>query len=173
MNVSGQPVAWVLLALLLGSASDSAATATAEPGHKISISMTRGMVVFSQLERELADAVAKRDQTHVERLVSGDFEFRTGSKPDEPATRAEWLASNVAGKPSQIDRLNVHDHGTLAIASFVQATPGDGSGSEQSYVVDVWKKQGDSWQLLTRYQSALPPAPASEQEQDKIPTGRG
>ncbi len=158
-----------LCAALLSSALAvvTIAGATSAPANAApQVSMTRSMVVFAGLERELAGASSGHDQAATDRLLSPDFELRPDAHPGEPTTRADWLADG-AMRGSGTDEISVRDLGDVAIASFIMKTP----NSTSRYVIDVWKKQGNDWQLLTRYQSALPASDAPTE--DKAPTGKG
>ncbi len=137
------------------------------------VSMTRFMLVFSDLEKILAKAISGHDQTAIDGLLSPDFELRPGEHPGEPTTRSNWLAAAASGHAGDMEQLSVHELGDVAVASFVRSVPASGDTAElsRSYIVDVWKKQGNDWQLVTRYQSALPAADAPTE--DIAPTGKG
>jgi hypothetical protein len=138
-----------------------------------SVTMTRSMSVFLKLERDLANAVAKHDQSATDALLAEGFELQLASNPAEPTVREDWLTLASSGVAGKIEQLTVHDHDTLSIASFIKSTPSgtQASMNDRTYVVDVWQKHGAGWQLVTRYQSILPAEPI--QEQDVAPTGKG
>jgi hypothetical protein len=145
--------------------------ATPQPAPNAQVSMTRPMAVFSRLEQDLSTAVSKHDQAATDKLLSVDFELRPDSHPGEPTTRAEWLADTAARTEGRIEQLSVRDFGDVAIVSFVMATKHGAGPGTRNYVVDAWKKQGDGWQLITRYQSKLPAA--TNPAEDTAPTGKG
>jgi len=161
----------LLLALVALGGPACAAATPPQSSPEQQVSMTRSMLVFFQLEQELSRAVSKHDQGATDKLLSVDFELRPDSHPGEATTRAEWLADGVAQSGSRFEHLAVRDFGDVAIVSFVMTTKNGGGVETRSYVVDAWKKQGDGWQLITRYQSKLPVA--ASREQDTAPTGRG
>lgn len=137
------------------------------------VSMTRPMAIFLQLERGLANAISKHDQGSTDAMLAAGFELRLADNPTEPTVRADWLKLPSSGVAGEIEQLTVHDHGALSIVSFIRTTPAiaQDSMNDRSYIVDVWQKRGDGWQLLTRYQSTLPAEPA--QQEDVAPTGKG
>jgi hypothetical protein len=130
------------------------------------VSMTRSMLVFSSLEKELSSAISAQDRAKTDHLLSQDFEFRPAAHPGEATTRAEWVA-DAAARGNGSEQISVRDLGEVAVASFVMTMEDKSS----SYVIDVWKKQGNGWQLISRYQSPLPAGePPTE---DIAPTGKG
>lgn len=147
-------------------AISACAVASAPAGPPPQLSMTRPMMVFAKLEQDLAGAVSSQDQATTDRLLSEDFEYRPSAHPGEPSTRADWLA-DASARGKGTDQLSVRDLGDVAVASFVMTRDDDSS----SYVIDVWKKQGNEWQLITRFQSELPAAESSTG--DIAPTGKG
>jgi hypothetical protein len=167
-----------LLALLLtvsGSASlfiDRAHAQDADHG-KISI-LSRAAKIFSENEQALDDALRNHDEAELAKLLAADFELRRAENPGEPVPRADWLKLAAPDPQSHRGQMTVHDHGEIAIASFrrVQPSAGAEQPESQAYVVDVWKKQGQGWQLLTRYESKLAPADAAEPN-DVAPDGKG
>jgi hypothetical protein len=162
----------LLIALAVASFAGPAASARANDQIK-NVSMTRMMLVVSDLEKNLSSAIAKRDQAATDALLSTDFELRPGDHPGDPTTRADWLADDGSGKLGDLEQLSVHELGDVAIASFIRAVPANDAPTKQSrsFVVDVWRRQGNDWQLVTRYQSALPATDAPTE--DVAPTGKG
>lgn len=156
----------IVLAFVLGLGAPPAAHAQQGGQHK-TVLMTRLMLVFSQVEGKLADAIGKKDAAAIDRLLSADFELSSPDVAGGLMARADWLAGAAAAQPGDMDQLSVREHADLAIASYVWTN----FAGERSYVVDAWKKHGNGWQLLTRYQSPLPPV--NVMETDVAPTGKG
>lgn len=130
---------------------------------------TRGMVVFGNLEQDLAKAIVAGRGADADRLLASDFEQRDAAAPAQPLPRAEWLASRRAGEPlPAISQMTVHDFGSLAVVSFISSVaPTPPAPSRDAFLVDVWRNEGGQWQLQVRYQS---PAPA--QPIEPRPTGK-
>jgi hypothetical protein len=151
--------------------SAAADAQTADHG-KIAI-LSRSVMVFSQLEQSLDAALSGNDQAAQEKLLAADFELRPASNPGVPMARAEWLKGDKPSANSEMSQMAVHDHGTLAIASFLRSTPSDqpDQPAKLTFVVDVWKKQGSDWQLDTRYEADA--GSASATEEDVKPDGKG
>jgi hypothetical protein len=161
----------LLLALVAIGGPACAATTPPQSSPNQQVSMTRSMLIFFQLEQDLSNAVSNHDQAATDKFLSVDFELRPDSHPGEATTRAEWLAGGVARTGSRFEQLGVRDFGDVAIASFVMTTKNGADSETRSYVVDAWKKQGEGWQLITRYQSKLPGA--INPDEDRVPTGKG
>lgn len=114
--------------------------------------MTRFVKVFTDLEYDLIDALRNNDKAALDLLVSQDFEQREASRPGDPVTRGDWIASNDTKHPGIADLtgLAVHDRGDFAIASFRLRLQ-----TRELFIVDVWRKKGaDGYELLTRYVSS-------------------
>lgn len=120
------------------------------------ITPTRLVWLFQGKERALLEAQAGGRTEVLESLLAEDFMQRSAVQPDIFLGRSEWQAATRAGLPkaATISQMMVHEHGPLAIASFVLAGPrGDGS-----FIVDVWRQRegADNYELLTRYTSPAP-----------------
>jgi hypothetical protein len=138
------------------------------------VTATRQVTLFTGLERQLLQAVQKKDKAALEAMLADDFEI---TMPHADALAGEdWLDSVLAKDFSLrtfvISQMSVADLGGYAIVKYErgqQATlkgkPDDG----EYFVVDVWKKSGDSWKLANRYVArihAVATKPATR------PTGR-
>jgi hypothetical protein len=166
-----QSLKQTLLAATLAVATACSMPAGARPGEAPRIaSTTRPMAEFSALEAELATAVRNKDHAGIERLLSGDFEFRSPADATEMA-RADWLAVPTSGVPAELSGLAVHSFPTLAIVSFTRVLSSGPQAGARSFVVDAWSRQGSNWKLLARYESLLPAAEGNAR--DIAPTGKG
>jgi hypothetical protein len=161
----------LLLIASAGVISDAADAQTTDSG-KIAI-FSRTIKIFGEAEQALDDAVRNHDDAALTKLLAADFELRQANNPGTPVPRADWLAGAAPNPDSRRSQMTVHDHGTLAIVSFLRDDPAAEADqpAQRFFLVDVWQKQDDSWQLLTRYQSesvqAIPPT------EDVVPTGKG
>ena len=147
------------------------APAAAQAVRQRTVLMTRSMQVFSDLEASLAQALQKQDKAGIDRLLSGDFEFRSPASASETA-RGDWLAAGPEAEIGDIEQISVHEFPGVAVASFVLSSGANAAGVDtRSYVVDVWSSTNGQWQLMTRYRSALPDA--DPVQEDSAPTGKG
>lgn len=120
---------------------------TTGPGGRIHIT-TRTVAMVEQLEQTLMTAAQKRDTATLDHMLGDDFSVtRPG---DEPLGRDEWLKSSP--RSFRTGDLNARDLDTVVIANFL-LTEEFALGTKNYFVVDVWQKTGENWQLVSRYQS--------------------
>jgi hypothetical protein len=116
-----------------------------------------------QLEQELADAALHgfKDTKIMERLVGPEFTLRVSDAPERSLPRSLW------GQPSgsyKIESIGQRHHAArklgedLAVVSLLLTQRATADGRDRSgdfYVVDIWKKKGDRWQIIARYSSPM------------------
>ena len=119
--------------------------------------VTRLVKVFSELEAALQAQARSPDPAALEQSLDPSFEMRDGAAPAAPIPRDEWIRRTRASASANraIDQMAVHDLGAYAIVSFREADPG-AKGGAQRFVVDCWKRDGDTWKLAIRYASDTP-----------------
>jgi len=111
--------------------------------------VTRLVKIFSDQEAALASAIRAGDAATAGRLLTDDFEMRTGVTPANPVPRAEWLGEvvRVRNAGDETSTMAVHDVNGVAIVSFVQ-----GRGQTAIFIVDVWRAvAANDWKLAIRY----------------------
>ena len=145
-----------LLAAPLGAQQTAPAT-----GGKIRVvTMTRPMATFSELENQLVEAAQKKDQAALQALISEDCNLWTPAPPGDPMPSEDWIAG-LLKDPAQSFRMRqlaVQSFGDTSVASFVASEGRKVKGKEHTtehFVVDVWTKKGDGWQLAARYVSPV------------------
>lgn len=120
------------------------------------ITATRQVTVFTSLEKQLLEAVQKKDKTALQGMLTDDF---TIYMPDaDPLAVEDWIDSVMSKdftlKRFTIRQMDVADMETAAVVSYdrVQESTlaGQNDGGE-FYVVDLWKKDGDNWKLAGRH----------------------
>jgi Domain of unknown function (DUF4440) len=119
--------------------------------------------LLRQREQELDDAALHgfKDTKTLERLVSPEFTQRVSDAPERSLPRALW------GQPSgayTIESIEGRHHAArklaedLAVVSLLLTQQATSAGRDRSgdfYVVDIWKKSGEAWQLIARYSSPM------------------
>jgi Domain of unknown function (DUF4440) len=119
--------------------------------------------VLRALEEELGQAAlgGYKDTATMERVVGSEFTQRVSDAPQRSLSRAMW------GQPSgtyTIESLEQRYYAARKLAedfaalSFLLTQKASREGQDRSgdfYVVDIWKKRGDRWQLIARYSSPL------------------
>ena len=120
-----------------------------------------------QLEQRLGEAATHMDTKVLERLVGDEYTLRVGDDPEESVPRAPWMDSLRPGNPHPYKVESFHEqyHATrrlsdnLAVVSLLltqKATTPDGRDrSGDFYLVDIWKKTGDNWQIIARYSTPV------------------
>jgi hypothetical protein len=132
--------------------------------------VTRLVKVFSELEAALQAQARSADPAALDPSLDPSFEMRDGTAPGTPVPRGEWIrqarASVAQGR--SIDQMAVHDLGAYALVSFREVETGVVAGSRhERFIVDCWKRDGDSWKLAVRYQGGVGAASAGKQQPAK------
>ncbi len=102
-----------------------------------------------------------RDTKAVEHLVGTDYALRMGDAPEQSVPRALWMESlqPQSPHPYKLESLEEHYHAArkltddLAIVTMLITQKATFLGRDRSgdfYIVDVWKKTGDDWQMIAR-----------------------
>ncbi len=119
--------------------------------------------LLRQREQELDNAALHgfKDTRTMERLVSPDFTQRVSDAPERSLPRALWgqpsdtyTIESIEGRLYAARKL-VED---LAVVSLLLTQQANSAGRDRSgdfYVVDIWKKSGDAWQIIARYSSPM------------------
>jgi hypothetical protein len=134
--------------------------------------VTRLVKQFFELETTLNEKLEANDAAALDTLIDADFEARSAANPGTPIPRADWLraASGQAHKP-RIDQMAVHDFGSIAVVSFTQSTRAKAATQDSTrMIVDCWKRSGDHWLLVVRYES--PSTATRPSRNDRKPMGR-
>lgn len=120
--------------------------------------VTRLVKLFSGLEKDLVARTHAKDAAALDAVLDPSFELRAGNAPGTPVPRDAWIREARAAQrtPPQIDQMAVHDFGDIAIVSFRETDGGSAQRGSRRFVVDCWKRDGDSWKLAVRYASDAP-----------------
>jgi hypothetical protein len=140
------------------------------------ITATRQVALFGGLEKQMLQAVQKKDRAGLEALLTDEFEI---AMPDaDPLAGEDWVDSVMAKdfslKSFVIRQMSVADLGDAAVVKFdrvQQATLQGKNESGEFFVVDLWKKSGDSWKLANRYVAKVAAIAATPKIEPK-PTGK-
>jgi hypothetical protein len=115
------------------------------------------------LEQQFGEATMHGDSQVVDRLMGPEFTLRVGDDPELSVPRA--LRSDVRGTSEyKMELFEERYHaarkltGNLAVMSLLlsqKATFAGRDRSGDSYVVDIWRRSGDNWQIIARYSSPI------------------
>lgn len=138
------------------------------------ITATRQVTLFTGLEKQLLQAVQKKDKAGVEAMLTDEFEIAMPGA--DPLPGDDWVDSVMAKDFSLrsfvISQMSVADLGDFAVVKYQRGQKatlkGKAAGGE-FFVVDVWKKGSDGWKLADRYVARIHTAAAAQQTR---PTGK-
>ena len=137
---------------------------------------TRQVTFFTGLENQLLQAVQKKDRARLEEILEDDFEI---AMPDaDPLAREDWVDSvmdkDFSLKSFFIRQMSVADQGDCAAVKYQRVQQASWKGMNSSgefFVVDLWKKSGDTWKLVNRYVAPVRTLPLTPRLHPK-PTGK-
>jgi hypothetical protein len=140
------------------------------------ITATKQVTLFTGLERQMLQAVQKKDKAALESMLDDDFAIEM---PDaDPLIAEDWIASVMAKdyslKSFIIRQMTAVDAGNFVLVKFdrVQESSANGkSDGGEFFVVDLWKKAGDSWKLADRFVSKVSSVPLTPKT-GAHPTGK-
>ncbi len=121
---------------------------------------TKQVMMFTNLETQLLQAVQKKDKAGLQAMLTDDFAI---DMPNADRLAGEdWLDSVLAKgyilKKFGVRQVSVSDFGNTAVVKFdrlQEATHKGVADSGEFFVVDLWKKDGDTWKLANRYVSKI------------------
>ena len=116
--------------------------------------VTRLVLLFTQLENNLSKAIAARDKEAASELLMNNFEVLAGTELDDPIPKAEWLQEALKQPISEarIQHMSVHGYDNISVVSYLlkQTNPQPG-GPPDVFIVDVWTQSQGKWKLSVRY----------------------
>jgi ketosteroid isomerase-like protein len=121
---------------------------------------TRQVATFAGLEMQLLQAVVKKDKAALTAMLTDDFALEM---PDADRIAGEDWVDSVIDKDFVLQKFGVRqtsviDLGNAAVVKYErlqQATYKGAKDSGEFFVVDLWKKDGDTWRLANRYVSKV------------------
>ena len=122
--------------------------------------------LLKRREQEFADVIIRRDTTGLEHLLAPDFALRIADVPQPSMPRAMWLSNTLnelKGDSAVVSHCAARRLATdLGVMSLVFTQRGSMGGRDVSgdfYLVDLWKQNGGTWQIIARYSSPIGRAP--------------
>jgi hypothetical protein len=140
------------------------------------ITATKQVSMFAGMENQLLQAVQKKDKAAAQAMLSDDLIIEM---PDaDPLPGDDWLDSVMAKdytlKSFVVRQMSAIDLGDAVVVKFdrIQEAASKGhADSGEFFVVDLWKKDGDTWKLASRYVSKVSSQPSIPKGPAK-PTGK-
>jgi len=146
-----------LLSVLIATAVFSATQEPVKPALSPRIiTATKQVSIFTGLEKQLLQAVQKKDKAAAQAMLGDDLYIEM---PDaDPLPGDDWLDSVMAKdytlKSFVVRQMSATDLGNAVVVKFdrlQEATYKGQPDSGEFFVVDLWKKSGDAWKLANRY----------------------
>lgn len=166
-----------LLLVLVATSIFSAAQEPVKPALTPRIiTATKQVSIFTGMERQLLEAIQKKDKAAAQAMLSDDLMIEM---PDaDPLPGEDWLDSVMAKdytlKSFVVRQMSAIDLGDAVVVKFDRLQEATFKGKPDSgefFVVDVWKKSGDTWKLASRYVSKVSSQPSIPKAPVK-PTGK-
>jgi len=140
------------------------------------ITATKQVTVFSGTEKQMLAAVQKKDKTALQPMLADECSIHL---PDsDPMPCDEWtdsvMSKDFVLKSFIIRQVSVADLGTAAVVSYDRILESSFKGKNdagESYVVDLWKQDGQNWKLTDRYVTQVGSQPVMPKKPIK-PTGK-
>jgi ketosteroid isomerase-like protein len=137
---------------------------------------TRQVNLFSGMEKDLLQKVQSKNKAAIESMLADDCQIY---QPDaDPLGGADWIDSVMAKdfmlKSFMIRQVSVLDLGDSAVVNYTrvqEVTYKSKPVNGEFFVVDLWKKDGGSWKLASRYVSKVS-ATATMPKDPIRPTGK-
>jgi Domain of unknown function (DUF4440) len=135
------------------------------------VTATRGVQQFWDIEKSLAQAFDKKDQSALGKMLNEDFKIWMPNQTGSAIGREDWLAAGKENpSPVRLAQMAVQFYQDVVVVKFLgqgkHPTSGKGN-AHQYFVVDLWEKNDTGWELTNRYMSAITPV-----EMPKRPTGK-
>jgi hypothetical protein len=119
---------------------------------------------LTALERRLGDVALHgfTDAPEIDRLVGAEFTARSSGTPARSIGRAQWSDPATNRKLEAVDqrfhaaRRLADDVAVVSLVQTQKARVDDRDHGGDYYLVDVWRRRADHWQLIARYSSETP-----------------
>jgi len=146
----------MVAALCLGQGQ----VAPERPAKRI-VTRTRLVAIFSDLEDQLFKGLQEKNEKAVKSLLGEEFQVWTPTAPGDPVPLEDWQKQSLAEDLKsfhvrQMAARAVDDNAVLV--HFVLSKTVDLRGKalvRDYFIVDLWQKNDDKWQLCDRYASPL------------------
>jgi len=118
--------------------------------------------VMQRAEQEFADAIVRKDSAGLERILAPAFTLRVADVPQGSLPRAIWMDNTLhrlkaeSAAVTHVAARRLAEN--VAAASLIFEQKGmmaDRDFSMVAYLVDFWKENGGSWQIVARYSAPL------------------
>jgi len=137
---------------------------------------TRQVTLFTDLEKRILTGIQKKDEASLKTLLTDDFEIWMPNS--DPIGAEDWISSVMGPytlKSFRLSDMAARDFGDTVVVKFTREQQADVKGKSDSgeyFVVDVWRKDGESWKLSDRYVTRVSTAIPAAKRSAPRPTGK-
>jgi len=157
----GRLVIVVLVVLVSAFATSGWLQAARKASAPILVSATAAGNVeaaITQLERDWAKAIVKKDVTALDRLLADEFNGTSPTAHTFPKSVAvgELKSGKYVVQSMVLDEISVNVYGNVAVAFTSQKEQSQYAGNDTSghyHFTDVWVAKGDRWQVVASHGS--------------------
>jgi ketosteroid isomerase-like protein len=116
-------------------------------------------VVLHNLQRRWMQAWVGQDFETLESILAPDFSLVISARPDHRVDRSQWLETartSYHAQSFQYDSMLVRLFGDIAVVASVATQVASVNGVDRSgrfFLTDVWRRAGDTWQVIERHSS--------------------
>ena len=139
-------------------ASSPAAATSAPRVASASPAATTVEAAITQLERDWAAAIVKKDGPALDRLLADEFNGTSATAHTFPKSVAvnELKSGKYVVESMVLDEISVNVYGDMAVAFTSQKEKSQYAGKDTSghyHFTDVWAKKGGRWQVVASHGS--------------------
>jgi Domain of unknown function (DUF4440) len=146
------------------------------PLSKRIITATRQVTIFTDLENQMLRAIKAKDQAALSKMVEEDCMIEM---PDsDPLPAEEWMTSVLSKDYAlksfmvrQVSAIDLNDSVLVKYDRVQEAAFKGAADNGEFYVIDLWKKSGETWKLANRYVAKVNSVPWKPKT-DAHPTGK-
>ena len=118
--------------------------------------------LFLDLETQWMNAWKNKDVVTVRKILSDDFTLTSSLSSGGLVNKAEWIEKLQVYdcKAFRFDRIQVRVYGNTAVVNswFNQEATANGKDWNGDFLItDVWVKEKEDWQVVTRHASWIQP----------------
>ena len=125
------------------------------------VTATKGVEQFWGIETALAQALKKKDQAALGKMLNDDFKVWMPNQTGSAVGREDWLSSGKENPlPVRRSQMAVQFYQDVVVVKFVGDSAPAASGKpspHQFFVVDLWEKNDTGWELTNRYMAEIAP----------------
>lgn len=120
-----------------------------------------------ELQVRWMQAWIEKDLATLERILAPDFTLLVSARPEQLIDRALWLRTAIDsyhGREFRYESSTVRFLGDLAVVASVTSQTATIEGVDRSgrfFITDVWRRTGETWQVVARFSSQPEPMTAS------------